>query len=59
LPLKGAHPTIGKVGKLEVVKEEKIETVCERSVLKKVLAAVKKVHPYEAPAIDVYPVEVV
>jgi hypothetical protein len=28
-PLKGTHPTIGKVGKLEEVIEERIETTCE------------------------------
>lgn len=52
---KGANPFIGKVGKIEKVAEERIETVCEKSKLKEVIAAVKKVHPYEEQAIDVYP----
>ena len=56
-PGKGAHPAIGKIGKLEEVKEERIEVECERENLKKVLAAIKKVHPYEEPAIDIYPLE--
>lgn len=55
LPLKGAHPAIGRVGKLKEVAEERIETVCYQKVLPKILTAVKKVHPYEAPAIDIYP----
>jgi hypothetical protein len=38
------------------VEEERIETVCPSSKLDAVLAAVKKAHPYEEPAIDVYPV---
>lgn len=55
LPLAGAHPSIGKVGKIEAVIEERIETVCYQKDLKKIITAVKKVHPYEEPAIDVYP----
>jgi hypothetical protein len=57
-PLDGANPTIGKVGKLEEVTEDRIETVCEADVLKDVLQAIKDVHPYEEPATDVYPIEV-
>lgn len=58
-PLEGANPTIGEVGKLEEVIEERIETVCEEDILKGVLKAIKDVHPYEEPATDVYPIEVV
>ena len=56
-PGKGAHPAVGKIGKIERVKEEKIETVCERKKIAKVVAAIKKVHPYEEVALDVYPLE--
>jgi len=55
LPLPGAHPAIGRVGKLSEVAEEKVETICYKKDLEKVLAAVKSVHPYEEVAIDVYP----
>ena len=55
IPMDGANPTIGNIGKLEEVVEERIETVCYRRDLKKIIAAVKKVHPYEEVAIDVYP----
>ena len=54
-PLEGAHPTIGEVGKLEEVIEERIECVCERSKAKEVIEAMKKVHPYEEVAFDIYP----
>lgn len=54
----GANPTIGSVGKLEEVAEDRIETVCEAGVLKQVLEAIKKAHPYEEPATDVYPIEI-
>jgi hypothetical protein len=56
-PEDGAHPAIGEVGKLEEVEEERIETVCERKILKQVIEAAKKVHPYEEVAFDVYPIE--
>ena len=52
-PLEGAKPSIGEVGKLEEVEEEQIETTCLREKLKDVVEAVRKIHPYEEPAIDV------
>lgn len=55
IPLKTAHPTIGKIGKLEKVVEEKIETVCYQKDLDNIIKAIKKVHPYEEVALDVYP----
>lgn len=54
-PLQNAKPTIGKVGKLEAVAEERIETVCYKKHLPKIIKAVKKAHPYEHIAFDVYP----
>ncbi|MGA2911314.1 MAG: hypothetical protein ABSE17_01555 [Candidatus Levyibacteriota bacterium] len=35
IPVEGAHPFIGEVGKLEKVEEERIETVCYKKDLKK------------------------
>ena len=55
IPMDGAHPTIGEIGKLEAVPEERIETVCYRKDLENVMVAVKKVHPYEEIAFDIYP----
>lgn len=54
-PLEGANPFIGKVGKFEEVEEERIECVCERSKVKEVISAMRKVHPYEEVAFDIYP----
>lgn len=51
----GTKPFIGEPGKVEEVEEERIEVICPVEKLDSVLAAVKKVHPYEEPAIDVYP----
>jgi len=56
-PLAGANPAIGAVGQLETVEEERIETVCAEARLKAVIKAIRAAHPYEEPAIDVYPIE--
>lgn len=53
-PEKGAHPTIGEVETPEEVEEERIEMICPRELLNRVIEAIKKVHPYEEVAIDVY-----
>lgn len=52
--LDGSKPFIGQIGKIEAVEEEKIETICPSENLDKVLTAIKAVHPYEEPAIDIY-----
>lgn len=54
-PLKKAKPFLGTVGKIESVEEERIETICLKTLYKKVVTAVRKAHPYEEPAIDVLP----
>lgn len=56
-PEERAHPTIGEVGKPEVVEEERIETVCSRELVKQVVEAIKTVHPYEEVPFDIYPLE--
>lgn len=52
-----SNPTIGKAGKYEEVEEERIEVVVPREILEKVIEAVRKVHPYEEVAFDIYPIE--
>lgn len=54
MPLKGANPAIGEIGKLEEVEEERVEFVCEEERLDPVLATIREVHPYEEPAIDIF-----
>lgn len=56
MPLKGANPHIGKEGILEVINEEKIETICAQNILEIVLEGIKKVHPYEETIIEIYPI---
>lgn len=52
-----SNPTIGKAEKHEEVEEERIEVIVPREILEKVIKAVKKVHPYEEIAMDIYPIE--
>lgn len=54
LPMNGANPAIGETGKFEEVEEERIEVVCAKNKAKEVIAAMKKVHPYEEVAFDIY-----
>nr|WP_276561597.1 Nif3-like dinuclear metal center hexameric protein [Bacillus sonorensis] len=56
-PLEDANPFIGQAGELERVQEVRIETVYPSGIEKTVLAAMKKAHPYEEVAFDIYPVE--
>ncbi len=52
-PLEGANPTIGRVGDLEVVGEERVEVVVDRRLRTPVIRAMLAAHPYETPAWDV------
>lgn len=58
-PEEGANPTVGEIGKYEEVSEDRIETVCSGDKLEAVLKAIRENHPYEEPATDVYPIEIV
>ncbi len=54
LPVEGANPAIGSVGNLEMVEEERVEVTCLKEHAMGIVAAIKLVHPYEEPAIDIY-----
>lgn len=56
-PELGANPHVGKIGTLEEVIEERIETVCPREKIQDVIKAIKVVHPYDEVALDIYPLE--
>ena len=55
IPNENANPYIGKSDILEIVEEEKLEFICDVNNVKKVLTELRKVHPYEEPAIDIVP----
>jgi hypothetical protein len=54
-PLDGSNPFIGNQNKTEEVQEERIEVVCPADLYKQAIVDATKAHPYEEPAIDVYP----
>lgn len=54
-PNGNADPYIGKKDNLEIVNEEKLEVVCDVRRVKRVISKLRKVHPYEEPAIDIIP----
>jgi dinuclear metal center YbgI/SA1388 family protein len=54
LPLEGSNPFVGNTGKLECVKESRLETIMPEKVSKSVIKAMLKVHPYEEAAYDIY-----
>lgn len=56
-PLEGANPKIGEVGKLERVGEARLETIVLEKDLKNVIDAMKKNHPYEEVAYDLFKLE--
>ena len=56
-PMEGANPAIGEIDKLEAVEEERIEVTCESGKVIEIVAAIKKVHPYEEVTIDLYSFE--
>jgi len=53
-PLEGANPTIGRVGQLEKVPEQRLEMLVAPRDLPAVLMALRAAHPYEEPAFDVF-----
>ena len=54
VPGADSKPFIGTSGRLEKVSEERIEVSVEKNALKDVIEAMKRVHPYEEVAFDVY-----
>jgi hypothetical protein len=52
--LPGATPTVGEVGGEERVRELRLETVFPADRRDDVVAALRRAHPYEEPAFDVY-----
>ncbi|MCD6531160.1 Nif3-like dinuclear metal center hexameric protein [bacterium] len=57
MPHEGANPYIGTVGKLEKVEEYRLETIVLEHLLGEALVAIRELHPYEEPAVDIYPLQ--
>jgi dinuclear metal center YbgI/SA1388 family protein len=54
-PLAGSRPAIGKKGRTEIVEEDRLEMLVEEQAVARVIEAMKKAHPYEEVAYDLYP----
>ncbi len=53
-PLEGSQPYLGQQGKVEYVPEYRVELVCADECINDVLSALRRAHPYEEPAYDVW-----
>ncbi|MCR4818859.1 MAG: divalent cation tolerance protein CutA [Fretibacterium sp.] len=54
-PLEGTSPYIGRVGAVSEESELKVEVTCRMDRLDETITAVKQIHPYEEPVINVIP----
>ncbi|MCL1811193.1 MAG: hypothetical protein FWG41_03115 [Methanomassiliicoccaceae archaeon] len=52
--LEGSNPFIGKAG-VSIAEELRIDFAIKAEDLKGVISAIRKVHPYEEPAIEILP----
>ena len=57
-PLESAHPFIGEKGRMEKVPEWRLEFFVKDCDVDRVIAALKKAHPYEVPAYHLIPVRI-
>ncbi len=53
-PLDGSQPYLGQAGQVEVVEEWKVELVVADGLIIQVIDALKRSHPYETPAFEVW-----
>ncbi len=49
-----SQPAVGEKGRLEHVAELRLEMVCSRAAVPLALETLRRFHPYEEPAVDVY-----
>lgn len=54
-PLEGTAPYLGHIGQISSEPELKVEVTCPTGQIDRTVEAVKKVHPYEEPVINVIP----
>lgn len=58
VPQAGTNPFIGEQGKLEQVREVRLETIVSDRSQEQVIRAMLAAHPYEEVAYDLYPLEI-
>ncbi len=57
MPLEGTKPYLGNQNELEIVEEIKIETIIKEKDLNHVISMMKRAHPYEEVAYDLFPLK--
>jgi len=56
-PIANANPTVGKLDILEVLDEYKVEMICSDELIELAVHTLKKIHPYEEVAYEVFKME--
>jgi len=56
-PLEGSQPFLGQRGAVERVSEYRVEMVCPDERVDDALRALRRAHPYEEPAFDLWRLE--
>lgn len=56
-PVHNANPHIGELEKLERVAEYKVEMICADHLIQEAVTTLKRVHPYEEVAYEVFKME--
>lgn len=54
-PLPGSNPFEGEEGKISEVAEYKVEVNCRRDLVDEAIKAIRSVHPYEEPLVNIIP----
>lgn len=54
-PLEGSHPYDGSVGELSQGTECRMDVRCPAALVERAVAAIRAIHPYEEPLINVVP----
>lgn len=56
-PLAQSNPFLGREGSIEILEEYLLEMICDEQLIKPVIHALKKSHPYEEPAFTIVRLE--
>lgn len=54
-PLSGSHPSVGSLNELSCVEEVLLQVLVPEALRSAAIESVQRTHPYEVPAIDLYP----
>lgn len=55
MPEEGSNPYSGSIGELSRAEEIKLEVRCPRDIVPQAVEVIRKIHPYEEPAIHIVP----